>query len=196
MAGKPRSGQREHVVWERRYSRDGYTFTSRFGEGEGTNPEELTAAAHAGCFSMQLANVLSQAGHEPESVTSSAKVHLDKDDGGFSITRSNLTSEVKVDGLSDDEFQGMPTRRSAPARSPGRWARLRSVWRRRWPSRRLSGVERVGSQAAEVIRKPDHEEHQDQQEAHGAGALDHAEGDAAPAHLLDQAPEDVAAVER
>jgi osmotically inducible protein OsmC len=82
-----------------------YSFASRFEDGEGTNPEELIAAAHAGCFSMALANVLSQAGHEPESVQTTAEVHLDKDNGGFSITRSELTTEVKVEGLDDDEFQ-------------------------------------------------------------------------------------------
>jgi osmotically inducible protein OsmC len=82
-----------------------YSFASRFEDGEGTNPEELIAAAHAGCFSMALANVLSQAGHEPDSVETTAEVHLDKDNGGFSITRSELTTEVKVDGLDDAEFQ-------------------------------------------------------------------------------------------
>jgi lipoyl-dependent peroxiredoxin len=82
-----------------------YSFASRFESGEGTNPEELIAAAHAGCFSMALANVLSQAGHEPDSVETTAKVHLDKGDDGFSITRSDLTTEVKVDGLDDTEFQ-------------------------------------------------------------------------------------------
>jgi lipoyl-dependent peroxiredoxin len=82
-----------------------YSFASRFEEGEGTNPEELIAAAHAGCFSMALANVLSQAGHEPDSVETTAEVHLDKDNGGFSITRSELVTEVKVDGLDDAEFQ-------------------------------------------------------------------------------------------
>jgi osmotically inducible protein OsmC len=82
-----------------------YSFASRFEEGEGTNPEELIAAAHAGCFSMQLAALLSQADHVPDSVSTTAKVHLDKDDGGFSITRSDLTTEVKVEGLSEEEFQ-------------------------------------------------------------------------------------------
>jgi lipoyl-dependent peroxiredoxin len=82
-----------------------YSFASRFEDGEGTNPEELIAAAHAGCFSMALANVLSQAGHEPDSVSTTARVHLDKDDGGFSITRSELVTEVNVDGLDDAEFQ-------------------------------------------------------------------------------------------
>jgi osmotically inducible protein OsmC len=82
-----------------------YTFASRFENGEGTNPEELIAAAHAGCISMQFAALLSQAGHVPDSVETTAKVHLDKDDGGFSIVRSELVSEAKVEGVSDDEFQ-------------------------------------------------------------------------------------------
>jgi lipoyl-dependent peroxiredoxin len=82
-----------------------YSAASRFENGEGTNPEELIAAAHAGCFSMALALTLSQAGHEPDSVHTTAEVHLDKDGEGFSITRSDLTTEVKVEGLDDSEFQ-------------------------------------------------------------------------------------------
>jgi lipoyl-dependent peroxiredoxin len=84
-----------------------YTADSRFEEGEGTNPEELIAAAHAGCFSMAFALALSQAGHEPDSVRTTAKVSIEKDDGGFSITRSELSTEVavEVEGLSEDEFQ-------------------------------------------------------------------------------------------
>ena len=82
-----------------------YSAASRFENGEGTNPEELIAAAHAGCFSMALALTLSQAGHEPDSVHTTAEVHLDKDGEGFSITRSDLTTEVKVEGLDDAEFQ-------------------------------------------------------------------------------------------
>jgi lipoyl-dependent peroxiredoxin len=82
-----------------------YTADSRFEEGEGTNPEELIAAAHAGCFSMAFALALSQAGHEPDSVRTTAKVSIEKDDGGFSITRSVLSTEVEVENLSEDEFQ-------------------------------------------------------------------------------------------
>jgi osmotically inducible protein OsmC len=82
-----------------------YSFASRFEEGEGTNPEELIAAAHAGCFSMALANVLSQAGHVPDSVKTTARVHLDPDDDGFSITRSDLTTEVAVEGPTEKGFQ-------------------------------------------------------------------------------------------
>jgi lipoyl-dependent peroxiredoxin len=82
-----------------------YSFGSRFEEGEGTNPEELIAAAHAGCFSMQLAGLLSAAGHVPDAVRTTAKVSLDKDGDAFSITRSDLETEVEVDGLDGDEFQ-------------------------------------------------------------------------------------------
>jgi lipoyl-dependent peroxiredoxin len=82
-----------------------YSFQSRFEEGEGTNPEELIAAAHAGCFSMALANVLSQAGHVPEYVRTTARVSLDKDDNGFSITRSDLSTEVRVEGPTERGFQ-------------------------------------------------------------------------------------------
>src|SRR5687768_15412638 len=63
-----------------------YSFQSRFEEGDGTNPEELIAAAHAGCFSMALSLALGQAGHSAESVETTATVHLDKLDEGFGIT--------------------------------------------------------------------------------------------------------------
>jgi osmotically inducible protein OsmC len=82
-----------------------YSAASRFESGEGTNPEELIAAAHAGCFSMALALVLSESGHEPQSVKTTAEVHLDKDEDGFTITRSDLETEVNVEGLDEDEFQ-------------------------------------------------------------------------------------------
>ena len=82
-----------------------YTAASRFEDGEGTNPEELMAAAHAGCYSMALALGLTEAGHEPESVRTTARVSIEKDDGGFSITRSDLSTEVKAEGLDEDEFQ-------------------------------------------------------------------------------------------
>ncbi len=72
---------------------------------------------------MFLGNVLSQAGHEPASVRSTARISLDKDDGGFSITRSDISTEVTVDGLDDEEFQKHEdpgtVRASALARGPG-----------------------------------------------------------------------------
>jgi osmotically inducible protein OsmC len=83
-----------------------YSFASRFESGEGTNPEELIAAAHAGCFSMALAAALSADDHVPDSVKTTAEVTIDTVDGNPTITRSELSTEVKVDGLGDDEFQG------------------------------------------------------------------------------------------
>jgi lipoyl-dependent peroxiredoxin len=82
-----------------------YSFESRFESGEGTNPEELIAAAHAGCFSMALAAALSQADHVPDSIETTAQVTIDSVDGTPTITRSELSTEVKVDGLDDAEFQ-------------------------------------------------------------------------------------------
>jgi lipoyl-dependent peroxiredoxin len=81
-----------------------YTFVSRFEEGPGTNPEELIAAAHAGCFSMFLANVLSQAGHSPNSVETTATVHLGRDDTGPAITKIDLATKGDVPGLDEAEF--------------------------------------------------------------------------------------------
>src|ERR671919_2282154 len=82
-----------------------YSFQSRFQEGEGTNPEELIAAAHAGCFSMALSGELGRAGHEPESIETTATVHLDKQEAGFGITRIVLDTRARVPGVSEDEFQ-------------------------------------------------------------------------------------------
>ena len=82
-----------------------YSFSSRFEEGTGTNPEELIAAAHAGCFSMAFAGALGRAGHEPEQVHTSAAVHLEKTDAGFTITRVDLTTEASVPGIGEEEFQ-------------------------------------------------------------------------------------------
>jgi lipoyl-dependent peroxiredoxin len=82
-----------------------YTFQSRFEEGEGTNPEELIAAAHAGCFSMALSGDLGRAGHTAESVETTATVHIDKVEGGFGITRIVLDTRARVPGIEGDEFQ-------------------------------------------------------------------------------------------
>src|SRR5213592_3996716 len=67
-----------------------YSASSRFEDGSGTNPEELIAAAHAGCYSMALASGLSKADHVPDSVHTTARVHIDRQDGGFAITRVEL----------------------------------------------------------------------------------------------------------
>jgi osmotically inducible protein OsmC len=81
-----------------------YSFASRFEEGPGTNPEELIGAAHASCFSMALSNVLSEAGHAPESVRTTAKVHLRNIDGQPTIARIDLVTEGQVPGVDQQEF--------------------------------------------------------------------------------------------
>lgn len=83
-----------------------YSFRSRFGDGEGgTNPEELIGAAHAGCFSMALADELSQAGHTVDSVETTATVSLGEKDGDPAITGIELSTKVSASGLDEDEFQ-------------------------------------------------------------------------------------------
>jgi lipoyl-dependent peroxiredoxin len=81
-----------------------YSFVSRFEDGPGTNPEELIAAAHAGCYSMALSNILSQAGHVPTSVDTTAAVHLERVEGGFGITRIDLMTRGNVPGIDEAEF--------------------------------------------------------------------------------------------
>jgi len=82
-----------------------YSFVSRFESGPGTNPEELIAAAHAGCFSMALSNGLSQAGFTPTSIATSATVHLDRVADGFGITKIDLDTVGTVPGIDDAKFQ-------------------------------------------------------------------------------------------
>jgi lipoyl-dependent peroxiredoxin len=82
-----------------------YSFTSRFEEGQGTNPEELIAAAHAACFSMAFSHALSEAGHPPTQVQTTAKVHLVKGESGFSIPKIDLQTEGKVPGIENKAFQ-------------------------------------------------------------------------------------------
>ena len=82
-----------------------YTAASRFADGEGTNPEEMLAAAHASCFSMALSLVLGQAGHAPESVETDASVYLRRTDDGFEIHKIELKTVGTVPGIDDDEFQ-------------------------------------------------------------------------------------------
>jgi osmotically inducible protein OsmC len=81
-----------------------YSFQSRMEDGTGTNPEELIGAAHAGCFSMALSVVLGEGGNEPESISTDAKVHFDKQGDGFAITRIELTTRGRVPGLDNDGF--------------------------------------------------------------------------------------------
>jgi lipoyl-dependent peroxiredoxin len=84
-----------------------YSFTTRFGDGKGTNPEELIAAAHAGCFSMALAFQLSGAGHPPERLTTKADLSIVQEGGGWRIAAVTLTLKAKVPGVSRDEFMNL-----------------------------------------------------------------------------------------
>jgi osmotically inducible protein OsmC len=82
-----------------------YSFSSRFEEGEGTNPEELIAAAHASCFAMALSLLLGEEGHAPDSVRARAKVHLRNVDGLPTIARIELEAEGTVPGVDEDAFR-------------------------------------------------------------------------------------------
>ena len=84
-----------------------YSFSSRFEEGTGTNPEELIGAAHAGCFSMAFANLLSEAGHVPNRIETKARVHLERVDGKPTISRIELDTEGDVPGIDADTFQSI-----------------------------------------------------------------------------------------
>jgi len=81
-----------------------YGFNTRFEGKPGTNPEELIGAAHAGCFSMALSLMLGEEGYTPESIDTTANVSLDKVDGGFAITKIELTSTVKLPGIDEATF--------------------------------------------------------------------------------------------
>lgn len=81
-----------------------YSFGTRFENGIGTNPEELIAAAHAGCFSMALSGQLTNAGHAPENVNTTATVTLEKTDAGFTVTAVHLDVKAKVPGIDQAGF--------------------------------------------------------------------------------------------
>jgi osmotically inducible protein OsmC len=82
-----------------------YSFRSRFADGSEANPEELLGAAHAGCYSMALSAGLSEAGHVPTSIKTTAKVRLEQTGASFTITLIELETEAKVPGLDDAAFQ-------------------------------------------------------------------------------------------
>jgi lipoyl-dependent peroxiredoxin len=101
--GKLRDGQGRLRLGSGAY--DGpYSFASRFEQGPGTNPEELIAAAHAGCFSMALSFMLEQAGYTPERIQTAARVSLERIGEGFKITAINLETEARVPGIDEKTF--------------------------------------------------------------------------------------------
>ena len=81
-----------------------YSFASRFEEGSGTNPEELIAAAHAGCFSMALSAGLGRSGFTPKRIQTTAKVHLVKADEGFKIGKIELSTDAEVPQIDEKNF--------------------------------------------------------------------------------------------
>jgi lipoyl-dependent peroxiredoxin len=82
-----------------------FSFGTRFEETPGTNPEELIGAALAGCFSMALSAGLGGAGFQARRISTQAKVHLEKVEGGFAITRIDLTTEAEVPGIDEATFR-------------------------------------------------------------------------------------------
>jgi lipoyl-dependent peroxiredoxin len=108
-----------------------YSFKSRFEEGEGTNPEELIGAAHAGCFSMALSKGLADAGFTPVSVETTASVHLDRVDGAQTVTQIDLVTVAKAPGIDEETFQKVAegTKQNCPISrllSPGTKITLRA----------------------------------------------------------------------
>ena len=81
-----------------------YTFKARFGDGKGTNPEELIAAAHAGCFTMALSFALDNAGFTAEAIDTDAQLTLDQVPGGFSITAIHLTTRARIPSIDAAKF--------------------------------------------------------------------------------------------
>jgi osmotically inducible protein OsmC len=82
-----------------------YSFKSRFEDGEGTNPEELIAAAHASCFAMALSSILAEHGHAPDAVRATARVQLRNVDGAPTIARIDLDVEGEVPGIDEEHFR-------------------------------------------------------------------------------------------
>ena len=98
--GQGRLGSTSGVLSETPYS-----FRTRFEGAPGTNPEELIAAAHAGCFSMALSMILGEVGLTPQRIATTATVSLEQKDGGFAITRVHLEVGARIPGASDAAFQ-------------------------------------------------------------------------------------------
>jgi osmotically inducible protein OsmC len=90
-----------------------YSFSSRFENEKGTNPEELIAAAHGGCFSMALSGLLSAEGYEPDAISTKTEIKLIKDGDGFKITESKLITEAEVPGIENDLFQDLAKKAKA-----------------------------------------------------------------------------------
>ena len=84
-----------------------YSFSTRFENGIGTNPEELIAAAHAGCFSMAFSAELGRAGFRPDTIHTTATITMEKTDAGFTVTESHLDMTAKVPGIDQPQFNAI-----------------------------------------------------------------------------------------
>lgn len=84
-----------------------YSFKTRFEGEQGTNPEELIGAAHAGCFSMAFSMILGDAGFTPDMIETTATISLEQKDGGFAITASHLDVTASIPGIDDATFQDL-----------------------------------------------------------------------------------------
>ncbi len=102
--GDLKSGSGNLTTASKTLSATPYSFHSRFEQGQGTNPEELLAAAHAGCFTMALSLQLAQAGIIAESLDTECTITLDQQDGGFAITESHLKLKAKIPGANREAF--------------------------------------------------------------------------------------------
>ena len=94
----------------------GYSFKARFEDESGksgTNPEELVAAAHAGCFAMQLSHFLAEAGHPAERLEAKGTVTLEQEGEGFAVKSSNIVLDAKVPGMSEDQFNELANQAKA-----------------------------------------------------------------------------------
>ena len=87
-----------------------YSFTTRFENGAGTNPEELVAAAHAGCFTMALSGQLSSVDKVPDQLDTTAVVTMEKTEDGPTVTKIHLTTRAKVPGIEVEEFEKLATK--------------------------------------------------------------------------------------
>ena len=87
----------------------GYSFTTRFENGTGTNPEELIAAAHAGCFAMALSAFLGKAGFTPERIATNADLNLEQVNGNWTITAIHLDLKAKVPKIDQKQFEAIAT---------------------------------------------------------------------------------------
>ena len=103
-SGDLESGSGTVTVGESAWTGD-YSFKSRFADGAGTNPEELLAASHAGCFTMAMSLFLTQQGSPPDKLNTTAKTHLRQVDGAPTITKVDLEVSGSVPGIDQDQFQ-------------------------------------------------------------------------------------------